>query len=539
MNCNLSLRLRLLVPVLWLGLAVLGSGLACVLDSTAPVIYVTATAVPTMTAVLRTESTLPNPFLPTPTPSGPTATPLQPTPNPTFPPVVINTKYAVQNGDTLALIAQTFGTDVQTILALNPGMTAVTVIYPGQTITVPGRPSRSTPAFKIIPDSELVNSPAAIGFDIAAYIKFQPGFIRVYSEEMQGQLLNGADIVRFVSTSTSVNPRLLLALLEFRGGWISSPVPGQDSMTYPMGFRDPNTAGLFRQLSWAANQLNAGYYGWKTRGLTAVQFAVENTRLAYAPELNAGTVGVQYLLARTATDRARWDVEVSPAGFFTTYMSMFGDPFRYAVEPLVPPNLTQPSLSFPFNKGEIWFFTGGPHGGWDSSGSGWAAIDFAPPTPSDYVLIQGGACYISPYFATAVADGLIVRSGDGAVVLDLDKDGDERTGWTILYLHMAEQDRVKAGTQVQTGARIGHPSCEGFFLNASATHLHIARRYNGEWIAADCWACPPGIAAPPFVMGGWVIKGYPNQIYQGWMEKAGQVRRAEQGRDDPANQVSW
>ena len=30
---------------------------------------------------------------------------------------------------------------------------------------------------------------------------------------------------------------------------------------------------------------------------------------------------------------------------------------------------------------------------------------------------------------------------------------------------------------------IGHPSCEGG--TSTGTHFHIARKYNGEWIAAD------------------------------------------------------
>jgi len=41
------------------------------------------------------------------------------------------------------------------------------------------------------------------------------------------------------------------------------------------------------------------------------------------------------------------------------------------------------------------------------------------------------------------------------------------------------------------------------------------------------------------VIGGWTVKGYPNQVYQGWLEKDGQVRKAEQGRDNPDNRVSW
>ena len=73
-------------------------------------------------------------------------------------------------------------------------------------------------------------------------------------------------------------------------------------------------------------------------------------------------------------------------------------------------------------------------------------------------------------------------------------DGFEQSGWTLLYLHVYAQDRVEAGTYVQRGQRIGHPSCEGGF--AEATHLHFARRYNGEWI-------PAGSGSTPMVLSGW------------------------------------
>src|SRR5258708_16867334 len=500
-----------------------------------PVIYVTATTVP---AFPSGEPTLPNPFKPTFTPNGPTATAIQPTPSPTYPPTALTTSYTVQAGDSLATIADEYGTTVQQIVALNSGVTAETPIFVGQVLTLPGRPSRTTPNIKIIPDSELSDSPAAIKFDIFAYIKFQPGFIRVYSEDVQGHTMSGAEIVQFVSTSASINPRLLLALLEYRGGWISNPVPSSDSIIFPMGLKQPNQQGLFKQLNWTANQLNAGYYGFKYQGMTSLKFT-DNSRLAFAPELNPGSVAVQFFLSQT-DDRSVWMDEVKQSGFFATYMAMFGDPFGQDIEPLIRSNIKQPTFQLPFKQGQTWYFTAGPHGGWDNN-SGWSAIDFAPPAPPDAeIAAQGkGFCYVSPEFATAIVGGLVGRSGDGAVGTDVDMDRDERTGRTVVYLHIADQDSIKAGTIVQPGTPIGHPSCEGFYLNAVATHLHVARRYNGEWIPADCWACAPSVPAPPFVIGGWTVRGYPNQVYQGWLEKEGQIRRAEQGRDNPDNQVSW
>jgi hypothetical protein len=71
--------------------------------------------------------------------------------------------------------------------------------------------------------------------------------------------------------------------------------------------------------------------------------------------------------------------------------------------------------------------TGGPHTGWGNM-EPYAAVDFAPPSKT-----QG--CVHSDVWATAVADGVIVRSTTGEVMLDLDGDGDERTGWDVLPAH--------------------------------------------------------------------------------------------------------
>src|SRR6185295_18594865 len=113
----------------------------------------------------------------TPTPSGPTATPIQPTPNATYPPPRKTVNYTVQAGDSLNSIAASYGVNIDQVLALNTGLSADTPIFPGQIMALPALPSRTTPHFKMVPDSELVNSPSASHFDVAAYIKFQPGFI--------------------------------------------------------------------------------------------------------------------------------------------------------------------------------------------------------------------------------------------------------------------------------------------------------------------------------------------------------------------------
>ena len=86
--------------------------------------------------------------------------------------------------------------------------------------------------------------------------------------------------------TSSVNPRLLLALLEYRSGWLTNKTPNADQQAYPLGYRNAGYQGLYLQLGRTANRLNDGYYGWKSRGARTVRGYRENQfhgrRVAYA-----------------------------------------------------------------------------------------------------------------------------------------------------------------------------------------------------------------------------------------------------------------
>ena len=112
-------------------------------------------------------------------------------------------------------------------------------------------------------------------------------------------------------------------------------------------------------------------------------------------------------------------------------------------------------------------------------------------------------------------------------MLDLDGDGDEHTGWDIFYLHLAADGLAKVGTKLNTGDPIGHPSCEGGVSNA--THLHLARKYNGEWIPAD--------GNIPFNLDGWVSSGDGTE-YDGFLTRGTTVLTAEEGVIAGENQIS-
>ena len=418
--------------------------------------------------------------------------------------------YVVEAGDSLAVIARRYGVDVTTIANTNQ-ISNPDLLKIGQALVIPPpSPTLKAPDFKIIPDSELVLSPLTKGFDLAGFIHSKNGYLDGYSEKVDNDLMTSVEIVDRVSREHSVNPRILLTVLEFQGGWVMSKNPPSQYIDYPMGFFDRSRQGLYKQLFWAANMLDLGFYGWQQE-----QFGdwilVDGTVTLVSPAVNSGTASVQYLMG-LLRGQDTWLNSVSQNGVYAAYNNLFGNPFNYTFWPIVPDGLSQPMLQLPFENNVQWYFTGGPHMGWDT-GSPWAALDFAPEDASN--------CNLSATWETAVADGVIARSGNGSVVLDLDGDGYEQTGWTILYLHVSDQDRIAAGTKVHAGDHIGHASCEGGY--APETHLHIARRYNGMWILAD--------GPIPFVMDGWVPESTGVE-YDGNLKKNGQVVEAWNSRKD-------
>jgi LasA protease len=451
--------------------------------------------------------------VPTRNPDAPLATPTPDTPKSLPTPRQDTNEYTIAPGDTLGSIAQAYGVSVEALKQAN-GLADENLLTVGQTLKVPPpAPDASGPSFKIIPDSELVYGPASAQFGIDAFIQDKGGYLAGYTQQVNDETLTGAQIVTQVAQNYSVNPRLLLALLEYRSQWVTSAEPA--AVDYPLGLVKPDHSGLYRQLTWAANELNRGFYLWRANAIGTWVLG-DGSVVPIDPTINAGTAGVQDMFS-VLDDRTTWDADVSAFGLFQTYFFLFGNPFDLAIEPLTPSNISQPRMDLPFEPGAIWAFTGGPHAGWDE-GSAWAAIDFAP---SDVM-----GCAVSGQWVTAVADGFIVRAVNGAVIEDLDGDGYEQTGWDVLYMHMAAQDRVQAGTYVYTGDHIGHPSCEGGVANAA--HLHLARKYNGEWISAD--------GSLPLVLGGWVSSGTGVE-YDGYLKRGATALEAAEGISD-LNQIS-
>ena len=407
--------------------------------------------------------------------------------------------YIAQTGDTLPALAARFNTSVEEIYAANPFIPeSATTMPPGMPMKIPiyYLPLWGSP-FQIIPDHAFVYGPSLVGFNTAAFVASQPGWINdVYSWAGRDNR-NGADIVDYVAINYSISPRLLLALLEYQAGALSQIEKPRSR--YLLGFEKLYYESMYLQLVGAANTLNDAYYKWRIGALTEFELK-DGTLVRPDPWQNAASVALQYYFSqRISADEYR--LAIGPGGLLATYTDLFGDPWAETVEH-IPGSLQQPELRLPFPPEQYWSYTGGPHTGW-GLGQPYTAVDFAPPT-------EKSGCFVveEQYYAAAMADGIVARSEFGQIVLDLDGDGDERTGWVLVYLHVGTQGRVPTGLILKAGEPVGYPSCEGG--RVTGTHIHVSRKYNGEWIPAD------GPLA--FNMEGWIAHNGA-RAYEGTLTK--------------------
>jgi LysM repeat protein len=473
-----------------------------------------ATLAPTLTSTNESATALPT-FTEMPAISETPAPTQTVDPNATAKPPI---QYYTQSGDTLPSIMGRFGVSSNEIKS-SETIPATGIINPGILLIIPDRMDTTTPSTKVMPDSEVVFSPSAVDFDIEGYIDSQAnGYLRTYVEAMAAGNLTGAQIVKLVAEENSCNPYLLLSILQYQSNWVTGQPTNMAESDYPMGYIKLEDRGLYYQLSWAVQQLSIGYYGWRAGNLTELTFK-DGTHMRIGPELNAGSAAVQYLFAQWYNPQELNAALYGNQSMPVEMTKLFGDFWARSqkVEPLYPANLTQPALALPFQPGQIWSLTGGPHAAWGPGGA-LAALDFAPPS-------MASGCIQSDYWVTAMAPGVIVRVENGAVIEDLDGDGIEQTGWDIMYMHIETRDRIAVGTKVSTNDPIGHPSCEGG--EATGTHTHVARKFNGEWMLAG--------GPVPFDMSGYITTAG-SEPYQGSMSN-GEITVIASSNSSPKSSI--
>ncbi len=181
-------------------------------------------------------------------------------------------QYVTQQGDTLPALAARFGVAISDIQA-DQELPPTSLLTPGLSLWIPDSLEASLPYdTPFFPDSAATYGPSVGDFNAANFALAAGGFLAGYVETVNDLEMTGPDIVQTVAVETSTNPRLLLALLEYRSGWVFSFPEGAATDPYPLGFGAGADTGLYKELMIAAKLLAQGFYGWRAGTLTALPY---------------------------------------------------------------------------------------------------------------------------------------------------------------------------------------------------------------------------------------------------------------------------
>ncbi|MBK7217602.1 MAG: hypothetical protein IPH95_11230 [Candidatus Promineofilum sp.] len=317
---------------------------------------------------------------------------------------------------------------------------AVGVLAVGGTPRATGG-QEATPVAPRMSDEAFVFHPSLAGFNVADALHAANSGLLGYEETIDGQIVGAAETVEAIAREYSLSPKLLLALLEWRGGLVSATATDRATIDQAFGYTTP---GLAAQLDTAARALFDAFYAYRA----------DPSR---APEIpNAATAA---LAALPATGRAATATDA--ADFAAVFARLFGDPLRGQLI-LAPPTGPMPGARLPWPAGETWNYNSGPHnyyGGTEGCSwrapSGcpepWSSIDVAPMIPTGCLYDKRdpgtpdndndeGEKY-SDKWAVAVRGGQVSHGAvsDGNVIID---HGD---GWSTYYTHLAPTDKVAPG----------------------------------------------------------------------------------------------
>ncbi len=329
---------------------------------------------------------------------------------------------------------------------------------------------------------------------IQAFLDGQPGPLKRMRFPVGDRAHSFAEVLVGQTSYYSLNPKVVLALLEAQSGVVTASDPSDEQLAWAVGFHgdNGNRRGLTAQVRWAVRQLFQARRGYP-----------DYAPLTYADDSSAapppGMTMTEYALARALAPTTTPDgLPAALLRFQQTYTRLFGDP-RPAPIGLPPP--AEPFLSKPLERVSrvTSFFD---HSGPLLARTAGGIMTYWGRQETDVAFAYNGHdgwdyAAASPDLALAAADGLVVFAGNAddncatrAVVID------HGNGYRTLYWHL---DRVDAeiGQTIVRGQPVGVVGNTGCSLGP---HLHLGVQYLGRntdpygWCGGDIgdpWAEHP------------------------------------------------
>ena len=374
-------------------------------------------------------------------------------------------------------------------------------------IAGPALPQRASGPAQFFDDQRLNYEPDFYVPQVQAFLDTQLGPLKAFSASVGNRSHSFAEIIVGQCMYYSVNPKVVLALLESHG-LLSTAVPTQDQLDWALGYHgadDKEAAkvkGLTAQVRWAVRQI-----------VRARRDSAARPPLIYADKSTVSAPASweqgEYVLARVlAPTTAPGQLDARMQAFSAAYTRLFGDP-RPALVGLPPP--AAPFLIWPLthiaritsffdHDGPFLSQNGGTFSYWgrnerDLSYDGHDGWDYAA-APPDAALAAAAGTVI---FAGNVDDNCATT----AVVID------HGNGYRTLYWHLSAV-AVQNGQQVAAHAQIGTVGASGCALGS---HLHFGVQYLGRNTDpyGYCGSVPdPWVLHPAGTISTWLWRDRPS-----------------------------
>jgi murein DD-endopeptidase MepM/ murein hydrolase activator NlpD len=358
----------------------------------------------------------------------------------------------------------------------------------------PAAEPTAVPPAPFFDDRRLTYEPNFYAPQIQAFLDTQPGPLKSLVFQVGDRRHSFAEALSSQTSYYSINPKVILALIELQSRTLSTASPSADQIGWALGFQGENGSkrGLQAQVRWAVKQILYSKRDYPQQ--LPLTFADNSSAAAPADWSMSEYVVARALAPTTSADRLPGLLQ----RFLETYTRLFGDP---RTAPTDWPAAAAPFLSWPLEHpaGVTSFFD---HGGPFLTRNARAGImTYWGRNETDIAFAYNGHdgwdyAAAPPDLALAAADGDVVFAGNAddncntrsAII-------DHGNGYRTLYWHLNHVD-VKIGDRVARGQPIGMIGSSGC---ATGPHLHFGVQYLGRntdpygWCGAepDPWAQNP------------------------------------------------
>ena len=345
-------------------------------------------------------------------------------------------------------------------------------------------PQTASEPLKLLSDGQFPYGPNVAGFSVSDYLDQQKSGLAAY-----------ANLIEDRAEWYSINPRLLLALLEVQDKSVTAAPERVSLAIKPFADR----------IEQLATSLVTPYYARLYRPADdkspATVRTLDGQTIRLDGTVNAGTLAVAAALAQTSNSSALATLldKSAAAGFLQTYTRLFpgSDPLdesnHIELESTPPVDM----LQLPFAVDDTWTFMQGPH---DFSGNDSEARSFID------IGIAGSHGAVAGRWVTAAAGGTVTRHTRTQGTEDCWVDITHSNGWKTVYYHVANL-QVNNGDPISQNAHLGNPSeltCNGGAADGSHVHFGVQQ--------------PSGVyaAISGTILSGWKV--VETGLYAGYLD---------------------